>query len=111
MLGGYFNLIRKPEDKSSKNINYTLIDLFTEFIVNNKLMEIKRGSSRFTWTNKQKCPIMVDLDKILVSTGWEVKFPLRTNNSLTRVGYDHNSIVLDTGEGVITKIGRFYFER
>lgn len=45
---GDFNLIRRAEDKSSSCINYSLVDKFNNFIVVNKLMEIKRGGPRFT---------------------------------------------------------------
>lgn len=45
---GDFSLIRKVEDKNFSNVKYTLIDLFDEFIFDNKLMEIKRGGPRFT---------------------------------------------------------------
>jgi hypothetical protein len=38
------------------------------FIDLHQLQEIKRSGSRFTWTNKQIKPVMVNLDIILVST-------------------------------------------
>lgn len=97
VLGGGFNMIRKAADKSSGNINYNLMDNFNNFITTNELMEIKRGGPRFTWTNKQSSPIIVELDMILVSTSSEARFPLCTVFSLTRVGSDHYPIVLNTG--------------
>lgn len=108
-VGGDFNLIRIIEDKSSGNINYNLIDSFNGFISTNGLMEIKRGGPRFTWTNKQTCPILVELDRILVFPSWEAKFPLCNSTSLTRVGSDHCPVVLDTEENVARKSGRFFF--
>ena len=68
VMGGDFNLIRDAGHKNSSNLNFSLMNTFNEFISDNKLFEIKRGGARFTWTNKQKCPIMVNLDRFLVST-------------------------------------------
>lgn len=106
---GDFNLIRRAEDKSSSCINYSLVDKFNNFIVVNKLMEIKRGGPRFTWINKQACPTMVGLNRILVSTDWEANYPLCTAFSLTKVGSDHSPTVLNLGDKEIIKPGRFYF--
>lgn len=109
--GGDFNLIRRVEDKSSNNINYNLIDSFNGFIADNNLMEIKRGGPRFTWRNKQFCPIIVELDRILILTNWEARFPFCMSCSLTRVGSNHCPIVLDTRERGARKSDRFYFEK
>lgn len=87
------------------------MDLFNDSISENKLMEIKRGDISFTWTNKQKRLVMVNLDRILVSTDWEANFSLCHVQSLVRVGSDHNPIMLDSGEGDIFKKGSFFFEK
>jgi hypothetical protein len=44
---------------------------------------------------------MITLDRILVSTEWEHKYPLCFAWSKTRVGSDHWLIFLDTGENLI----------
>lgn len=87
-----------------------MINQFNDFINKNKLMEIKRGGSRYSWTNKQSCPVMVELDRILVTTDWESKFPLCTAHNIIRVGSDHSPLVLDSGEKNRTNPRRFYFE-
>jgi endonuclease/exonuclease/phosphatase family metal-dependent hydrolase len=51
----------------------------------------------FTWTNNQSNPIMSNIDRVLVTTEWELKYPTCTLTSLTRIGSDHNPILLDTG--------------
>lgn len=111
VFGGDFNLIRKAGDKSASRINQSLLDQFNDFIADNKLMEIKRSGTKFTWTNKQSCPTMVELDRILVTTDWEARFHLCTTFSLTRVGSDHSPIVLDLGEKEKIKPEWFYFEK
>jgi hypothetical protein len=62
VMGGDFNLIRHYSDKNNKNVNQDLMDVFNMFI--HQLQEIKWSGIRYTWTNKQKHPIMVALDRI-----------------------------------------------
>jgi hypothetical protein len=51
------------------------MDNFNLFIDLHQLQEIRRSGVKFTWTNKQANPVLVNLDRILVSTEWEAKFP------------------------------------
>lgn len=111
-VGGWVvNLIRKAEDKNSNCVNFSLMEKFNEFIANNKLLEINRKGSRFTWTNKQKCPIMVNLDRVLVSTDYESNYPLCSVFTLPRVGSDHSPMCRTLGEEEIKRSGRFYFDK
>jgi hypothetical protein len=98
VLGGDFNLLRLREEKNNCNVNLRLMDKFNTFIDLHQLQEIRRCGPRYTWSNKQVNPIIVTLDIIMVSTDWEIKYPLCFSWSLTRVGYDHYPVVLDTGE-------------
>jgi hypothetical protein len=52
---------------------------------------------RFTWTNKQSNPVMSNIDRILASTEWDLKFPTSCLNTLTRVDSDHCPLLLDKG--------------
>ena len=98
LLGGDFNLIRSSADKKTGGGEIRLMNLFNDFIERCDLREIhRRGGSRFTWTNKQENPTMCNLDRVLVSTDWEEKFPTATLTALTRVGSDHSPLLLDTG--------------
>nr|ADB85341.1 putative retrotransposon protein [Phyllostachys edulis] len=111
VIGGDFNLIREMGDKNSSNYNWKLIDMFNEFIYENDLIEIKKGGGKYTWTNKQKCPILVNLDRVFVSLDWEAKFPLCHVQCLLRVGSDHCPILLTSGETDKVKTGRFFYEQ
>ena len=53
---------------------------------------------------------MVNLDRFLVSTEWEMRFPLCNAWSLTRVGSDHTPIILDSGEHGASRPIYFFFE-
>jgi hypothetical protein len=54
--------------------------------------------------------VLVKLDRFLVSTEWEERFPLCFSKGLTRVGSDHCPIVLDSGENNPNKSHYFFFE-
>jgi hypothetical protein len=41
--------------------------MFNSFIEDTALRKIKRVGGRFTWTNKQRNPVMSNLDRFLVS--------------------------------------------
>lgn len=110
VLGGDFNLIREHQDKSSGLGDANLMNKFNDFIGKNNLRELDRAGPRYTWSNKQECPIFAKLDRILVTTDWETRFPLCLAWSLTRVGSDHSPIILDTGEHGAPRPRYFHFE-
>lgn len=111
VLGGDYNLIRESKDKNNGNIDMKLIDLFNHFIGDCNLKEIKKNNAKFTWTNKQEVPIMVNLDRVLITVSWESKFPLSHAWCLTRVGSDHNPVIFYSGEEMPKRQSFFYFEQ
>jgi hypothetical protein len=52
---------------------------------------------RFTCANSMPNPTFEKLDRILVSTEWEQKFPLAKVMALSRDILDHTPLLLDTG--------------
>jgi hypothetical protein len=44
-----------------------MMDMFNNFIGDHCLREVIRAGPRYTWTNKQDDPIMVNLDRFLVA--------------------------------------------
>lgn len=111
LIGGDFNLIRSEEDKNLGIGNQRWITAFNSFIETLDLREIYRGGGGYTWSNKQARPILCNLDRILVSTDWEEKFPLANLRSLTRLGSDHSPLLLDTGGEMPRGQPQFRFER
>ena len=71
-----FNLIRKLEDKSSGNVDHRFMDAFNDMVAEAELRELRRGGSRYTWTNKQVNPVQSVLDRVFVNNSWEDLFPL-----------------------------------
>jgi exonuclease III len=110
VLGGDFNLIRSAKDKNNSNINQRLMDKFNLFIDLYQLKEIRSGL-KYTCTNRQLSPVMVNLDRILMPTEWETRHPLCCAWSNARVGSDHWPIFLDSGEKLLGQTNHFYFEK
>jgi hypothetical protein len=47
-----FNLLRYVHEKSNGSDYIIWMDMFNSFINDAALIEVRRGGSRFTWTNK-----------------------------------------------------------
>jgi hypothetical protein len=52
----------------------------------------------YTWANSLENPTYEKLDRILMSTEWEQKFPLSMVVAGTRDISDHMPLILDTGQ-------------
>jgi hypothetical protein len=111
VIGGDFNLITQGSDKNNGNVNQGLINKLNMFIDLHQLQEIKRSGPRYTWTNKRTNPVMVTLDRILVTNKWESKHPLCFAWSKIRVDSDYWPIFLDSGESSEKRHKLFYFEK
>lgn len=109
LVGGDFNLVRDSSKKSTGNVNNSLVNLFNQFVSDVSLREMHRHGGMYTWSNKQSVPIMAILDSVFLSADWEVQFPLANARSLTRVGSDHNPLLVETdcGEGTKSSLFRF----
>jgi exonuclease III len=110
VVAGDFNLIRSAQDKNNGNINWPRIRRFNDSIAAMSLREINRAGARFTWTNRQLCPIRCVLDRVFVSPAWEAAFPFCSVTAITRIGSDHNPLLLDSGEVTVRRPPRFFFQ-
>src|SRR3954465_14304384 len=103
VLGGDFNLIRSGADKNNRNIDWPRVTLFNNTIASCALREIARTGARFTWTNKKPSAGGSVLDRVFVSSDWEVLFPMCTLVAETRIGSDHAPLILASGEDRIKR--------
>jgi exonuclease III len=110
VIAGDFNLIRSAGDKSNDNIDWPRVRRFNDSIASMALREINRAGARYTWTNRQINPIRCVLDRVFVSTAWEARFPLCSVTAVTRIGSDHNPLLLDNGEATRCPPPRFFFQ-
>ena len=62
------------------------------------LRELEMTGRKYTWANYAEVPTYEKLDRILVTTEWEQKFPLAFVQALTREISDHTPLLLDGGE-------------
>ncbi|WVZ96593.1 hypothetical protein U9M48_042209 [Paspalum notatum var. saurae] len=103
----------KDAEKSDflKDIKDKILNDSSGLIVGDtQLRELCRNGSRYTWSNNQTLPVMVVLDRVFVSNSWEAKFPLVSLRALTKVGSDHTSLLVRTGEQNIKVEKIFRFE-
>ncbi|KAE8816813.1 hypothetical protein D1007_05554 [Hordeum vulgare] len=105
-----FNLIRWASDKSSSNVDRPRMRLFNDCITDMALREIARVGARFTWSNKQADPIWSVLDRVFVSSQWEVMFPLCGLKAVTQIGSNHTPLIFSSGDGSPPRSRRFRFE-
>jgi hypothetical protein len=110
VVGGDFNLVQDVRDKSNGNINWPRVCRFNDALAAMSLREVCRVGARFTWTNHQLDPIRCVLDRVFVSPGWEALFPLCSLTAITRIGSDHNPLLLNSGEGSIFVPPCFFFQ-
>ncbi|WVZ53716.1 hypothetical protein U9M48_004621, partial [Paspalum notatum var. saurae] len=86
IIGGDFNIIRKPSEKNNNNYNDRWPFLFNALI-----------GRQYTWANHLPIKTFEKLDPILASTDWELKFPKTTVQALSRDISDHTPLFLNTG--------------
>jgi hypothetical protein len=82
-----------------------------DFIAHDDMIELRRSSGRYTCTNKQVMPTMSVLDRVLVSTKWELLFPLENLVVGTTIGSDHSPLIISSGEDQQRKTTRFYLQK
>jgi mannosylglycoprotein endo-beta-mannosidase len=112
MIGGDFNIMRNPEDKSSGDFDPKWPNLFNAVIESLDLKEIVMAGRQFTWAGSGHNPTFEKLDRVLVSTEWEDQFPLTTVEPRDRNISDHTPLVLSTGASTHQSQNRpFKFER
>lgn len=92
-LCGDFNAIRKKEKKSGPNFDMHLSRQFNNFINDNRLLELKLTTRKYTWSNGTKFAL---LDRILVSITWDHLYPSSHLSDLSSTGSDHCPLLVQT---------------
>jgi exonuclease III len=77
IIGGDFNIIRRPEEKNNENFNDRWPFLFNAVIDTLNLRELEMTGKKFTWANRLQNQTFEKLDRVLVCTDFESKFPLQ----------------------------------
>jgi hypothetical protein len=111
LVAGDFNILRKPEEKSSDNFNPRWTFMFNAIIESLNLGEIVLSGRQYTWANRRVIPTYEKLDRVLASVEWEQKFPLVSVRALSRSRSDHTPLLIDSGSKAHRgNAARFLFE-
>jgi hypothetical protein len=105
-IGGDFNVIRFPCERSGAAHISSAMTEFSGFILEHELMDLPLAGGSFTWTNLSSWS---RLDKFLVSPNWEAKYPGLIQKRLPRLCSDHFPILLVCG-GILRGKRPFKFE-
>ena len=96
-MGGDFNLLRSPSEKSNDNFSWPLANAFNNFISSCAIREIPRVGARFTWSNHQAIPIRSVLDRVFICSRWDSLFPRASLFVKSIMGSDHTPLLLVVG--------------
>ena len=98
MIGGDFNILRNPLEKNNDNYDDRWPFLFNAVIEGLNLRELELTGRQFTWANSLQTPTFEKLDRVLMSTDWEQKFPKSTVVAEARELSDHTPLLLLSGD-------------
>ena len=110
IMGGDFNIIRNLDEKSTNNYNDRWPFLFNAVIDTLNLRELVLSGRKYTWANHLQCPTFEKLDRILVCTDFESKFPHITVTALSREISDHTPLLCCTNNSSSSYQAQFKFE-
>jgi hypothetical protein len=88
--------MKRLEDKSSGNFDPKLPSIFNVVIESLDLREIVMKGRQYTWAGPGDKPTFEKLDRVLVSTDWEIQFPLTSVEPRDSNISDHTLLVLNT---------------
>ena len=94
-VGGDFNVVRFPFERSGSASFCTVITDFSDFISEIGLLDIPLQGGRFTWSNNREHNSSSRIDRFLFSADWDEHFPPISQIRLPCVLLDHFSILLD----------------
>jgi hypothetical protein len=97
MVGEILTSSGAQEDKNNDRYCDRCPFLFNAMINNLDLRELEIPGRQYTWANNLQAPTLEKLDRVLVSTYWEFKYPLVTVKVLPRIISNHSPLLLNMG--------------
>jgi hypothetical protein len=110
VIGGDFNIIRRPDEKNNDNYNDRWPFMFNAVIDSLNLREIEMLGRKFTWANHLQNQTFEKFDRILVCTESKSKYPHTTVHALTREISDHTPLLFATNNPSSSYQPQFKFE-
>ena len=96
-MGGDFNVVRFPFERSGSTSFTAAMWEFSNFISEQGLIDIPLQGGPLTWSNTREVASKARLDRFLFSADWEDKLPSVFQQRLLRLLSDHFPIVLKGG--------------
>ena len=112
LIGADFNILRYRQENNDHFDDYWPF-LFNAVIDSLNLREVSMSGRQFTWANNRPVPTYEKLDRVLMNTDWETKYPMVSVRALERIEKlsDHAPLLLDTGSDLLKgKQPQFKFE-
>jgi endonuclease/exonuclease/phosphatase family metal-dependent hydrolase len=97
MVGGDFNIVRSPSEKNNLRYNDRWLFLFNVVINSLDLRELELSGRQYSWASNLQTATYEKLDRILVSTDWEIKYPKVNVRASPRALSDRTPLLLGTG--------------
>jgi hypothetical protein len=94
--------LRNNKEKNNDRYSDRWPFLFNAVIDSFDLREIELSDRQFIWANLLHIPTFEKLDRVLMTTEWEFKYPLVSVRALNRGVSDHTPLLLDTGDAAFT---------
>ena len=85
LIGGDFNILRYRQEKNNDHFDNYQPFLFNVVIDSLKLREISMSGRQFTWANNRPVPTYEKLDRVLMDTEWEAKYPMVSVHALEHI--------------------------
>jgi exonuclease III len=96
-VGGDFNVVRFPSERSGGQCLSTAMQGFSDFIAALGLIDPQLEGGTFTWTNIREVEARSRIDRFLFSLDWEDHFPSIIQRRMPRLMSDHFPILLECG--------------
>jgi endonuclease/exonuclease/phosphatase family metal-dependent hydrolase len=98
IIGGDFNLLRFQHEKSKGHFDSHSPFLFNVVIGSLDLREVSMSGQQFTWANSLSDPTYEKLNRVVMDTDWEDKYPMVSVCALECIERlsDHAPILLTT---------------
>lgn len=76
VICGDFNCIKNQSERKGLPWSRKAMALFSDLINNLEVIDLPLSNQTYTWSNMQQRPTLAKLDRFLVSTEWDLSFPI-----------------------------------
>lgn len=103
ILLGDFNLTRWLTDRPGDLRGLSLMQLFNDLIRELEVEDVPLQNRAYTWCSKRPDPNFSKIDRVFLTPGWAIRFPLITLRALEMVVSDHCPLVLSCSQRSTSK--------